>query len=136
MDEYLAGVIEVPRTRVTADEIAAEDQFFSSAPRMTQRRSVLAYDIGKFLGAYQDKKILDQGTRSARSTRRRGALCASPSIKGAPRVRTSSSASGRTGRDPSSALLREKWTIKCRCRPSGAVARLAAAQPRCPEGRD
>jgi len=61
--KYLVGtMIEVPRGAVTADEIAAEAQFFSFG---TNDLTQLTYgfsrdDIGKFLGAYQDKKILDK----------------------------------------------------------------------------
>jgi pyruvate,orthophosphate dikinase len=61
--QYLVGtMIEVPRGAVTADEIAQEAQFFSFG---TNDLTQLTYgfsrdDIGKFLGAYQDKKILDK----------------------------------------------------------------------------
>jgi pyruvate,orthophosphate dikinase len=60
---YLVGtMIEVPRGAVTADEIAQEAEFFSFG---TNDLTQLTYgfsrdDIGKFLGAYQDKKILDK----------------------------------------------------------------------------
>jgi len=61
--QYLVGtMIEVPRGALTADEIATEAQFFSFG---TNDLTQLTYgfsrdDIGKFLGAYQDKKILDK----------------------------------------------------------------------------
>ncbi len=61
--KYLVGtMIEVPRGAVTADEIAQEAQFFSFG---TNDLTQLTYgfsrdDIGKFLGSYQDKKILDK----------------------------------------------------------------------------
>ena len=61
--KYLVGtMIEVPRGALTADEIATEAQFFSFG---TNDLTQLAFgfsrdDIGKFLGSYQDKKILDK----------------------------------------------------------------------------
>jgi len=61
--EYLVGtMIEVPRGALTADEIATEAEFFSFG---TNDLTQLTYgfsrdDIGKFLAAYQDKKILDK----------------------------------------------------------------------------
>jgi pyruvate,orthophosphate dikinase len=87
--QYLVGtMIEVPRGALTADEIATEAQFFSFG---TNDLTQLTYgfsrdDIGKFLAAYQDKKILDkdpfatidtvgvgqlveEGVRKGRSTR-------------------------------------------------------------------
>src|SRR2546422_8454396 len=60
---YLVGtMIEVPRGAVTADEIASEAQFFSFGTNdLTQLTFGFSRDdIGKFLGAYQDKKILDK----------------------------------------------------------------------------
>ena len=60
---YLVGtMIEVPRGATTADQIAAEAQFFSFG---TNDLTQLAFgfsrdDIGKFLRVYQDKKILDK----------------------------------------------------------------------------
>jgi pyruvate,orthophosphate dikinase len=61
--EYMVGtMIEVPRGAITADEIATEAEFFSFGTNdLTQ--TVFGFsrdDIGKFLGAYQDKKILDK----------------------------------------------------------------------------
>jgi pyruvate,orthophosphate dikinase len=61
--KYLVGtMIEVPRGAVTADEIATEAQFFSFGTNdLTQLTFGFSRDdIGKFLGAYQDKKILDK----------------------------------------------------------------------------
>ena len=61
--EYLVGtMIEVPRGALTADEVATEAQFFSFG---TNDLTQLTYgfsrdDIGKFLGAYQEKKILER----------------------------------------------------------------------------
>ena len=55
-------MIEVPRGALTADEMATEAQFFSFG---TNDLTQLTYgfsrdDIGKFLGAYQEKKILER----------------------------------------------------------------------------
>jgi pyruvate,orthophosphate dikinase len=61
--KYLVGtMIEVPRGALTADEIAAEAQFFSFGTNdLTQLTFGFSRDdIGKFLGAYQDKKILEK----------------------------------------------------------------------------
>ena len=61
--DYLVGtMIEVPRGAVTADEIAVEAEFFSFGTNdLTQTTFGFSRDdIGKFLGAYQDKKILDK----------------------------------------------------------------------------
>ena len=61
--KYLVGtMIEVPRGALTADEIAKEADFFSFG---TNDLTQLTYgfsrdDIGKFLGAYQDKRILER----------------------------------------------------------------------------
>src|SRR5215216_1244041 len=61
--KYLVGtMIEVPRGALTADEIAAEAEFFSFGTNdLTQLTFGFSRDdVGKFLGAYQDKKILDK----------------------------------------------------------------------------
>src|SRR6478672_11200036 len=61
--KYLVGtMIEVPRGAITADEVAKEADFFSFG---TNDLTQLTYgfsrdDIGKFLGAYQDRRILDR----------------------------------------------------------------------------
>jgi pyruvate,orthophosphate dikinase len=61
--QYLVGtMIEVPRGAATADEIAEEAEFFSFGTNdLTQLTFGFSRDdIGKFLGAYQDRKILDR----------------------------------------------------------------------------
>ncbi|MBI2834950.1 MAG: pyruvate, phosphate dikinase [Acidobacteria bacterium] len=61
--EYLVGtMIEVPRGAVTADEIATEAQFFSFGTNdLTQLTFGFSRDdIGKFLGVYREKKILER----------------------------------------------------------------------------
>ncbi len=70
--KYLVGtMIEVPRGAVTADEVAAEAQFFSFGTNdLTQLTFGFSRDdVGKFLRIYQDKKILEK--RSVRVDRRR-----------------------------------------------------------------
>jgi pyruvate,orthophosphate dikinase len=60
--KYLIGtMIEVPRGAVTADEIAAEAQFFSFGTNdLTQMTCGFSRDdIGKFLKIYQERRILD-----------------------------------------------------------------------------
>ena len=61
--KYLVGtMIEVPRGSVTADEIAAEAQFFSFGTNdLTQLTFGFSRDdVGKFLKIYIDRKILDK----------------------------------------------------------------------------
>src|SRR4029079_525184 len=61
--KYLVGtMIEVPRGAITADQVAAEAQFFSFGTNdLTQLTLGFSRDdIGKFLRIYQDKKILDK----------------------------------------------------------------------------
>ncbi|HEX7088307.1 MAG TPA: pyruvate, phosphate dikinase [Vicinamibacterales bacterium] len=61
--KYLVGtMIEVPRGAVTADEIAKEAQFFSFGTNdLTQLTFGYSRDdVGKFLGVYQEQKILER----------------------------------------------------------------------------
>ena len=61
--KYLVGtMIEVPRGALTADEMAAEAQFFSFGTNdLTQMTFGFSRDdVGKFLRVYQDKKILEK----------------------------------------------------------------------------
>src|SRR3989449_10665505 len=60
---YLVGtMIEVPRGAMTADQIAGEAQFFSFGTNdLTQMTFGFSRDdIGKFLGVYKAKKILER----------------------------------------------------------------------------
>ena len=75
--KYLVGtMIEVPRGAMTADQIAAEAQFFSFGTNdLTQM--VFGFsrdDIGKFLRVYQDKKILDKDPFATIDTEGVGAI--------------------------------------------------------------
>jgi pyruvate,orthophosphate dikinase len=61
--KYLVGtMIEVPRGAVTADQIAAEAQFFSFGTNdLTQLTFGFSRDdVGKFLRVYQERKILER----------------------------------------------------------------------------
>jgi pyruvate,orthophosphate dikinase len=61
--KYLVGtMIEVPRGALTADQIAAEAQFFSFGTNdLTQMSFGFSRDdVGKFLRVYQDRKLLDK----------------------------------------------------------------------------
>ena len=61
--KYLVGtMIEVPRGAITADEIAADAEFFSFGTNdLTQLTFGFSRDdIGKFLPAYQERKILER----------------------------------------------------------------------------
>ena len=60
---YQVGtMIEVPRAAITADEIAAEAEFFSFGTNdLTQTAFAFSRDdAGKFLRAYRDRRILDK----------------------------------------------------------------------------
>ena len=91
-------MIEVPRGAITADEIAKEADFFSFG---TNDLTQLTYgfsrdDIGKFLGAYQERRILarDQAFASLDAIEGVGALVEMGTKKGrAGSNRTSRSAS-------------------------------------------
>src|SRR4029079_18405711 len=69
-------MIEVPRGAITADQIAAEAQFFSFGTNdLTQMTFGFSRDdIGKFLRVYQDKKILDKDPFATIDTEGVGAL--------------------------------------------------------------
>ncbi|MGE0363899.1 MAG: pyruvate, phosphate dikinase [Vicinamibacterales bacterium] len=61
--KYLVGtMIEVPRGALTADQIAAEAQFFSFGTNdLTQMTFGFSRDdVGKFLRVYQERKLLDK----------------------------------------------------------------------------
>ncbi len=76
---YLVGtMIEVPRGAVTADEIAAEAQFFSFGTNdLTQLTFGFSRDdVGKFLKIYTDRKILDRDPFASIDTVGVGALVA------------------------------------------------------------
>jgi pyruvate, orthophosphate dikinase len=132
--QYLVGtMIEVPRGALTADEIAAEAQFFSFGTNdLTQLTFGFSRDdIGKFLGAYQDKKILDKDPFATIDTVGVGALVAMGVQKGrGARPTLKVGICGEHGGDPSSIHFFEKVGLDyVSCSPYRVpVARLAAAQ--------
>jgi pyruvate, orthophosphate dikinase len=132
--QYLVGtMIEVPRGAVTADEIALEAQFFSFGTNdLTQLTFGFSRDdIGKFLGAYQDKKILDKDPFATIDTIGVGALVSMGVQKGrAARPSLKVGICGEHGGDPSSIHFFEKTGLDyVSCSPYRVpVARRAAAQ--------
>jgi pyruvate, orthophosphate dikinase len=131
---YLVGtMIEVPRGAVTADEIAQDAQFFSFG---TNDLTQLAFgfsrdDAGKFLGAYQDRKILDKDPFATIDTVGVGQLVATGVQKGrSTRKDLKVGICGEHGGDPSSIHFFEKVGLDyVSASPYRIpVARLAAAQ--------
>ncbi|HXW05932.1 MAG TPA: pyruvate, phosphate dikinase [Vicinamibacterales bacterium] len=132
--QYLVGtMIEVPRGAVTADEIAKEAQFFSFGTNdLTQLTFGFSRDdIGKFLGAYQDKKILDKDPFATIDTVGVGQIVATGVQKGrSTRHDLKVGICGEHGGDPSSIHFFEKVGLDyVSASPYRIpVARLAAAQ--------
>jgi pyruvate,orthophosphate dikinase len=131
---YLVGtMIEVPRGAVTADEIAQEAQFFSFGTNdLTQLTFGFSRDdIGKFLGAYQDRKILDKDPFATIDTVGVGQLVTVGVQKGrAARKDLKIGICGEHGGDPSSIHFFERAGLDyVSASPYRVpVARLAAAQ--------
>jgi pyruvate,orthophosphate dikinase len=131
---YLVGtMIEIPRGALTADEIAVEAQFFSFGTNdLTQLTFGFSRDdIGKFLGSYQDKKILDKDPFATIDTVGVGQLVTIGVEKGrAARPDLKVGICGEHGGDPSSIHFFEKAGLNyVSCSPYRVpVARLAAAQ--------
>ncbi len=132
--KYLVGtMIEVPRGALTADEVAKEAEFFSFG---TNDLTQLTYgfsrdDIGKFLGAYQDKKILERDPFASLDATGVGQLVAMGTTKGrATRPDLKVGVCGEHGGDPSSIFFFDKVGLNyVSCSPFRVpVARLAAAQ--------
>ena len=132
--KYLVGtMIEVPRGAMTADEIAKEADFFSFG---TNDLTQLAYgfsrdDIGKFLGAYQDRRILDKDPFASLDTTGVGQLVAMGTEKGRKTKPTLKvGVCGEHGGDPSSIFFFDQTKFDyVSCSPYRVpVARLAAAQ--------
>jgi pyruvate,orthophosphate dikinase len=131
---YLVGtMIEVPRGSLTADEIAREAQFFSFGTNdLTQLTFGFSRDdIGKFLGSYQDKKILDKDPFATIDTVGVGQLVAIGVQKGrSARADLKIGVCGEHGGDPSSIHFFERVGLDyVSASPYRIpVARLAAAQ--------
>jgi pyruvate,orthophosphate dikinase len=132
--DYLVGtMIEVPRGAVTADEIATEAQFFSFGTNdLTQTTFGFSRDdIGKFLGAYQEKKILEKDPFSTIDTAGVGSLVRTAVEKGrSTKPDLKLGICGEHGGDPSSIHFFEKVGLDyISMSPYRVpVARLAAAQ--------
>ena len=132
--KYLVGtMIEVPRGALTADEIAKEADFFSFG---TNDLTQLVYgfsrdDIGKFLGAYQDKRILDRDPFASLDVTGVGQLVEIGTVKGrSAKPKLKVGVCGEHGGDPSSiAFFARVGLDYVSCSPFRVpVARLAAAQ--------
>ena len=121
--KYLVGtMIEVPRGALTADQIAAEAQFFSFGTNdLTQMTFGFSRDdVGKFLRVYQDKKILDKDPFATIDTEGVGAVVRMGVEKGpqgaaGPEARHLRRARRRPGVDPllrvGEARLRERVAL-------------------------
>jgi pyruvate,orthophosphate dikinase len=131
--KYLVGtMIEVPRGALTADEIATEAEFFSFGTNdLTQMTFGFSRDdIGKFLGSYQERKILDRDPFQSIDTVGVGQLVAMAVEKGKKvRPDIKLGVCGEHGGDPSSIHFFHKVGLKyVSCSPYRVpVARLAAA---------
>ena len=132
--EYLVGtMIEVPRGAVTADEIAQAAQFFSFGTNdLTQLTFGYSRDdVGKFLGIYKERKILDRDPFASLDTVGVGQLVDMACQKGrAARKDLKLGVCGEHGGDPSSIHFFEKVGLNyVSASPYRIpVARLAAAQ--------
>jgi pyruvate,orthophosphate dikinase len=132
--KYLVGtMIEVPRGALTADEVAKEADFFSFGTNdLTQLTWGFSRDdAGKFLGAYQDKRILERDPFASLDTNGVGQLVAMGTAKGrATKPGLKVGVCGEHGGDPSSIHFFEKTGFDyVSCSPYRVpVARLAAAQ--------
>jgi pyruvate,orthophosphate dikinase len=132
--KYLVGtMIEVPRGAVTADQVAAEAQFFSFGTNdLTQLTFGFSRDdVGKFLRVYQDKKILDRDPFASIDSEGVGALVRTGvqlGRKARPDLKIG--VCGEHGGDPSSIHFFEKVGLDyVSASPYRVpVARLAAAQ--------
>jgi pyruvate,orthophosphate dikinase len=131
--KYLVGtMIEVPRGALTADEIASEAQFFSFGTNdLTQLTFGYSRDdVGKFLGIYQERKILERDPFQSIDTVGVGQLVAMAVEKGKKtRPDIKLGICGEHGGDPSSVHFFHKVGLNyVSASPYRVpVARLAAA---------
>jgi pyruvate,orthophosphate dikinase len=131
---YMVGtMIEVPRGAVTADQIAAEAEFFSFGTNdLTQLTFGFSRDdIGKFLRVYQEKKILDKDPFATLDVEGVGPvvrMAVELGRKTRPSIKLG--LCGEHGGDPSSIHFFEQVNLTyVSCSPYRVpVARLAAAQ--------
>jgi pyruvate, orthophosphate dikinase len=125
-------MIEVPRGALTADEIAAEAQFFSFGTNdLTQMTCGFSRDdIGKFLKIYQEMRILDADPFASIDTVGVGKLVAMACKLGRQtRPEIKLGVCGEHGGDPASIFFFQKVGLNyVSCSPYRVpVARLAAA---------
>ncbi|HUL75431.1 MAG TPA: pyruvate, phosphate dikinase [Vicinamibacterales bacterium] len=131
---YLVGtMIEVPRGAITADEIAREADFFSFGTNdLTQLTFGFSRDdIGKFLGAYQERRILERDPFASLDVVGVGELVRIGTTKGrATKKDLKVGVCGEHGGDPSSIHFFDSVGFDyVSCSPFRVpVARLAAAQ--------
>ena len=132
--KYLVGtMIEVPRGALMAAEIAREADFFSFG---TNDLTQLTYgfsrdDIGKFLGPYQDRRILERDPFASLDAAGVGQLVAMGTERGRrTRPTLKVGVCGEHGGDPSSITFFNQVGLDyVSCSPFRVpVARLAAAQ--------
>ncbi len=132
--KFLVGtMIEVPRGALTADGVAREADFFSFGTNdLTQMTYGFSRDdIGKFLGPYQDRGILDKDPFASLDTVGVGQLVAMGTAKGrATKPKLKVGVCGEHGGDPSSIHFFDSLGLDyVSCSPYRVpVARLAAAQ--------
>ncbi|HEX2443492.1 MAG TPA: pyruvate, phosphate dikinase [Vicinamibacterales bacterium] len=132
--KYLVGtMIEVPRGAITADEIATDAEFFSFGTNdLTQLTFGFSRDdIGKFLPAYQERKILERDPFASLDATGVGELVKIGVEKGrATRKDLKIGVCGEHGGDPSSIHFFQKVGLDyVSASPYRIpVARLAAAQ--------
>jgi pyruvate,orthophosphate dikinase len=132
--KYLVGtMIEVPRGALTADEIAKDAQFFSFGTNdLTQMAFGFSRDDAtKFLGIYQEKKILEKDPFQSLDTAGVGQLVAIAAEKGRKvRPDLKLGVCGEHGGDPASIHFFQKVGLNyVSMSPYRVpVARLAAAQ--------
>jgi pyruvate,orthophosphate dikinase len=132
--QYLVGtMIEVPRGALTADEVAGEAQFFSFGTNdLTQMTFGFSRDdAGKFLGVYQERKILERDPFQSIDTAGVGQLVAIAVQKGREtRPDIKLGVCGEHGGDPSSIHFFHQVGLNyVSASPYRVpVARLAAAQ--------
>ncbi|MCF0150270.1 MAG: pyruvate, phosphate dikinase [Firmicutes bacterium] len=132
--KYLVGtMIEIPRAALTADEIAAEAEFFSFGTNdLTQMTFGFSRDdAGKFLNSYYDTKIYENDPFAKVDQTGVGRLIAMASKLGrSTRPDLHLGVCGEHGGDPSSVEFFHKTGVDyVSCSPFRVpVARLAAAQ--------
>ncbi|MCI8554642.1 MAG: pyruvate, phosphate dikinase, partial [Clostridiales bacterium] len=133
MTYHVGTMIEIPRAAVTADQIAAEAEFFSFGTNdLTQMTFGFSRDdAGKFLDAYYDRKIYEFDPFAKLDQTGVGALVQMAAEKGrATRPDIKLGICGEHGGDPSSVEFCHQIGLNyVSCSPFRVpIARLAAAQ--------